>query len=93
MFGSLGKWILSQGSSSQVSGVHVVKSFMSRTPRAAAAAAEGSAAGAAAVGEVAPPPLSGLAVAAPPPARVCGLVGDATLPLEPFSSADSSASA
>jgi hypothetical protein len=56
-FRSLGKWISFQDSGSQVPGVHVMKSFMLRTPGAVVAAAGGSAAGAAAAGEVATPPL------------------------------------
>ena len=54
-FGSLGKWISSHGSGSQVPRVNVVNSFMLSTPWAAAAATVGSAAVAAAAGEVAQP--------------------------------------
>ncbi len=112
-FGSfkLGKWISSQGSSSQVRGVHVVESFTSSTHGEAAAAAGGSAAGPAAAGDAealqlpwpaaapvrqrdgVPAARSGVAIAAPPPARVRANVGEAAPRLVPPSLADSSLSA
>jgi hypothetical protein len=89
-YGSLGKWISSHGSSSQVRGVHVVNVVV----RCSCCR---SAAWAVAAGEAAPRPLSW---PASPPVRprdgvpaARGCVAEAAMPLEPPSSANSSASA